>query len=368
MAEGKTIVKATMFSTRSYDREWFDKMNTKKSVQITYQDCRLTKDTVVLAEGSCCVICFVNDELDRSILEMLHKIKVRCIALRCAGFNKVDLDAANELKMTVVRVPAYSPESVAEHAIALMQTLNRRIHKAYARTRDGNFALEGLVGQCLHGKTVGVVGTGKIGLCAMAILKGYGVKILAYDIFLSDVAKQMGAEYVTLEELVARSDFITLHCPLTPENYHLFGKEAFAKMKPGCTLVNTSRGALVSAAAALDALKAGILTGLAMDVYEEEDKLFFDDHSNEVITDDLYRQLSACYNVIFTGHQAFLTREALEQIASVTFANLSSYFSGKQSGNEVTDVVHVSIGALNRRRSSVWKDIEERKEGVVSMK
>eukprot|EP01066_Platyproteum_vivax_P006722 Platyproteum_vivax@DN2449_c0_g1_i1.p1 len=327
--------KVVLFSTRAYDTQWFNAMNKENKVEIKYLESRLSQETVALAAGYSTVCCFVNDDLSKNILKQLKATGTKIIAMRCAGFNKVDLDACDELGLTVVRVPAYSPESVAEHAAAILQTLNRKIHKAYNRTRDGNFNLEGLCGMALYGKTVGVVGTGKIGLCAINIFKGYGMKILAHDIFETQIARDMGANYTDLKTLASQADVISLHCPLTPENKYLVGDDLFKVLKPGCLIVNTSRGGLVDTKAALKALKTGVLGGLAMDVYEEEEPLFFDDHSNEVIKDDTFRQLASASNVIVTGHQAFLTNEALEQIAIVTIDNVVTVMDGKKCQNEV---------------------------------
>eukprot|EP00916_Digyalum_oweni_P007550 GHVL01012759.1.p1 GENE.GHVL01012759.1~~GHVL01012759.1.p1 ORF type:complete len:369 (-),score=53.31 GHVL01012759.1:96-1202(-) len=354
-------MKAVMFSARSFDREWFNKIikQTNDNLEITYLETRLCENTVLLAKGFSVVICFVNDDLDKKILTELHKNGTTMVALRCAGFNKVCLDTAKSLNFTVSRVPSYSPEAVAEHAVALLQTLNRKIHKAYNRTREANFSLDGLCGFTLYGKTVGIIGTGRIGRCAINIFLGYGAKIIAYDVFQSDEVKAQGVQYVELQELVSRSDVISIHCPMTPENYHLMGVEAFEWMKPGCILVNTSRGGLVDCRAALNALEKRVLGGLASDVYEEESELFFDDHSNEIIGDDLFRQLSSCYNVIFTGHQAFLTHEALEEIATVTLNNIQSFKDGKRSGNEVffSEIPVVSIGDPNKQ--TTWETIKK---------
>ncbi len=291
--------------------------------------------TAQLAEGADAVCVFVNDDLSAPVLKKLCELGIKIIALRCAGFNNVDIYTAKEKNMIVLRVPAYSPEAVAEHSIALMMTLNRRIHKAYQRTRDANFSLEGLVGFNLFGKIVGVIGTGKIGLALIKILKGFGCHVLAYDPYPSEYAKQIGANYVELDELFKRSDVISLHCPLTETNHHLMNSASFAKMKDGVMLINTSRGGLLNATDAIQALKVGRIGSLGLDVYEEEEVLFFGDHSNEIITDDIFRRLSACHNVIFTGHQAFLTREALSKIAEVTIMNLLQAYQGTQSANEV---------------------------------
>ncbi|WP_372880818.1 2-hydroxyacid dehydrogenase [Psychromonas sp.] len=331
-------MKIAMFSTRSYDIQHFDPLfpPQQEAIQINYFDTRLDIHTSQLANGYDAICAFVNDDLSGPVLTELAQLGVKLILMRCAGFNNVDLQVSKQLGLTVMRVPAYSPEAVAEHAIALMMTLNRRIHKAYQRTRDANFSLEGLVGFNMFGKTVGVIGTGKIGIAAMRILKGFGCKILAYDPYPSNQALGLGAEYVSLNELFTHSDAITLHCPLTGDNRHLLNEESFAKMKDGVTIINTSRGALINAKDSIEALKQGKIGGLGLDVYEEEDSLFFNDHSSEIITDDVFRRLSSCHNVIFTGHQAFLTKEALTSIAQTTLHNLQSFASGNPNGNVVS--------------------------------
>lgn len=278
---------------------------------------------------------FVNDDGSREVLEELAALGVEILALRCAGFNNVDLDAAKELGIKVVRVPAYSPEAVAEHAVGMMMCLNRRIHRAYQRTRDANFSLEGLIGFNMHNRTAGVIGTGKIGVATMRILKGFGMKLLAYDPFPSEQALELGAEYVDLKTLYAQSDVITLHCPLTPENHHLLNADAFAMMKNGVMVINTSRGALIDSTAAIDALKQQKIGALGMDVYENERDLFFEDKSNDVIQDDVFRRLSACHNVLFTGHQAFLTEEALTSISQTTLQNISQLERGEACPNQL---------------------------------
>ena len=327
-------MKVAMFSTRSYETRYFDH-SINDEIKFTYFDTQLNIKTCQLAQGFDAVCAFVNDDLSAPVVEKLAENGVKMIAMRCAGFNNVDLDAAKKSGLTVSRVPAYSPEAVAEHSIALMMTLNRRIHKAYQRTRDANFSLHGLVGFNMHGKTVGIIGTGKIGIATISILKGFGCKILAYDPYPSAQAIELGAKYVELDQLFAQSDIISLHCPLTSDNHHLLNSESFTKMKDGMMIINTSRGALLNATDAIVALKAGKIGALGLDVYEEENSLFFDDHSDEIIGDDVFRRLSACHNVIFTGHQAFLTKEALACIAQTTFDNLQSFQAGHKSGNEV---------------------------------
>lgn len=328
-------MKIAIYSTKSYDRKYIELINAKYNFDLEFFDFMLNESTARLAEH-CEVVCiFVNDDGNRKVLEKLAALGVKIVALRCAGFNNVDLKAAQELGIKVVRVPAYSPEAVAEHTVGLMMTLNRRIHRAYQRTREANFSLEGLIGFNMHGRTVGVIGTGKIGVAVMRILKGFGMHILAYDPFKNPAVEELGTEYVELDELYARSHVITLHCPATPENYHLLNREAFAKMKDGVMIINTSRGSLIDTPAAIDALKQRKIGALGMDVYENERDLFFEDKSNEVILDDVFRRLSSCHNVLLTGHQAFLTEEALTSIADVTLSNVYKLKSGKECENIV---------------------------------
>ncbi|WP_298942336.1 2-hydroxyacid dehydrogenase [uncultured Psychromonas sp.] len=329
-------MKVAMFSSRSYDIQHFEPL-ISDPISINFFDTQLNSHTAALATGYDAICAFVNDDLSAPVLNQLHELGIKYIAMRCAGFNNIDLFCAKSLGMTIVRVPAYSPEAVAEHAIALLMTLNRRTHKAYQRTRDANFSLEGLVGFNLHGKTVGIIGTGKIGLATMAIFKGFGCKILASDPYPSDKATALGAEYVSLETLFERSDVISLHCPLTSDNKHLLNKDTFALMKDGVTIINTSRGGLLNAHDAIEALKSGRIGGLGLDVYEEEEHLFFNDHSSEIIADDIFRRLSACHNVIFTGHQAFLTKEALTSIAQTTLDNLRELLEDNTSINQVSE-------------------------------
>jgi len=333
------MMKISFFSSKRYDRQHFDAQNIFPEIQIDYFDTALDAKTVRLAHGADAVCVFVNDDLSAPILQDLHQQGINLVLLRCAGFNNVDLNTAETLGITVSRVPAYSPEAVAEHAIALMMTLNRRIHKAYQRTRDANFSLEGLTGINIFGKTAGIIGTGKIGLATARILKGFGCKILAFDPYPNEAAKALDIEYVSLSQLLSQSRIISLHCPLTAENTYLIGKSAFTQMQKGTLLVNTSRGKLVDSQACIQALKDGTLGGLALDVYEHEKELFFEDLSAEVILDDVFRRLSACHNVIFTGHQAFLTEEALLVIADTTLNNARTFAEGQRNGNEVTNEI-----------------------------
>lgn len=329
-------MKIAMYSSKHYDREYFELANKQFGNKIEYFDFRLTKKTAITAKGADAVCIFVNDGADAGILQELAAMGIKILALRCAGFNNVDLEAAKALGIQVVRVPAYSPEAVAEHAVGLMMTLNRHIHKAYQRTRDANFSLDGLTGFNMHNRTAGVIGTGKIGQALIRILKGFGMHILAFDPYPSQVAIDLGAEYVDLDTLYAKSDVISLHCPMTAENYHLLNRESFDKMKDGVMVINTSRGGLLDSAAAIDALKQKKIGGLGMDVYEKEESLFFEDYSNDVIQDDVFRRLSACHNVIFTGHQAFLTEEALLNISNTTLKNIKQVAAGEDCPNIVS--------------------------------
>lgn len=328
-------MKIGFFSAKHYDMQHFNGIKQEYGAEIEYFDLRLSAKTVLLARGFEVICAFVNDDLSSEILEELAAHGTRVIAMRCAGFNNVDLDTAKRLGLQVVNVPAYSPESVAEHTIAIMLTLNRKIHKAYQRTRDANFNLDGLVGFNMYGKTVGVIGTGKIGLATVRILLGFGCKVLAFDPYPNPEVQALGVPYVSLDEMFPQCDIISLHCPLTEANHHLLNAASFAKMKPGVMVINTSRGGLLDAFDAMEALKTGQIGSLGLDVYENEQDLFFEDKSNEIIQDDVFRRLSACHNVVFTGHQAFLTDEALDSIANTTLNNARAVLAGERSGNEL---------------------------------
>jgi D-lactate dehydrogenase len=322
----------TVFSTKSYDEESLRAANVAHGHELTFLETRLDARTARLAEGASCVCAFVNDELDRGTLEALRASGTQRIALRCAGFNNVDLEAARELGFTIVRVPAYSPHAVAEHTVALALALNRRVPRAYSRVREGNFSLEGLMGFDLVDRTVGVVGTGKIGRVFARIMHGFGCRVLAYDPYphadLDDIAR-----YVPLEELLAESNIVSLHCPLTPDSHHLINETTLASMKRGVMLINTSRGALVDTRAVVAGLKSGHVGYLGLDVYEEEADLFFEDLSTHVLQDDVFARLITFPNVIITGHQAFFTREAMETIASVTLQNAADLERGAPCPN-----------------------------------
>ena len=278
---------------------------------------------------------FVNDHLDAGVIETLAKSGTRLLTLRCAGYNNVDLKAAREHGIAVARVPGYSPYAVAEHTIGLMLALNRKLHRAYNRVREGNFALDGLLGFDLHGKTVGIIGTGRIGSVVTKMLTGFGCRILAFDPIPNEICRSLGTRYVKFDELLAQSDVITLHCPLTPENQHMIDAKALQKMRGGVMLINTSRGALIDTLAVIEALKSGKVGYLGLDVYEEEERIFFEDRSGLIISDDVFSRLLTFPNVIVTGHQAFFTREALENIAATTIDNITKFESGLALDNQV---------------------------------
>jgi D-lactate dehydrogenase len=318
-------MRVAVYSTRPYDRQALERANTDQRHEFVYLEARLDATTLPTAEGADAVCAFVNDHLDAEVLRGLHRLGVHLLVLRCAGFNHVDLRAASDLGIAVGRVPEYSPHAVAEYTAALVLTLNRKIHRAHARVREGNFALDGLLGFDLHGRTVGVVGTGKIGECFCRIMAGFGCHLLAFDPHPNPACVALGARYVTLPELLAASDIVSLHCPLTPQTRHLIGTKALATVKRGAMLINTSRGAVVNARAAIEALKSGALGSLGLDVYEEEGDLFFRDLSAEVIHDDVFARLLTLPNVVITGHQAFFTEDALAAIAGVTMANLDAF-------------------------------------------
>jgi D-lactate dehydrogenase len=329
-------MRVAMFSTKGYDKSFFEAENEKFSHEIAYLEARLTKDTTMLADNYKAVCVFVNDILDGDVLRDLSKRNVSLIALRCAGFNNVDIKTADELGMKVVRVPAYSPHAVAEHTVGLMLALNRKIHRAYARVREGNFTLEGLLGFDMRGKTVGIIGTGKIGQCVAEILQGFGCSLLAHDPYPNEALVEIGVRYVKLSELFSSSDIISLHCPLMPETYHIIDDAAIRMMKKGVMLINTSRGALVDTPDVIEGLKDGKIGYLGLDVYEEEGDLFFEDLSEKVIQDDVFSRLLTFPNVIVTGHQAFFTGDAMRSIAKTTLENISAIEKGEPCDNEVT--------------------------------
>lgn len=315
----------TVYSTRLYDRQALERAPGFSGHTFSFLEARLDVSTVATAAGAEAVCVFVNDQLDRTVLQALHTLGVRLVVLRCAGFNQVDLAAAQTLGMTVCRVPEYSPHAVAEHTLALLLTLNRKIHRAYARVREGNFALDGLLGFDMHGRTVGVVGTGRIGETFCRLMTGFGCTLLATDPTPNPACVAMAVQYVPLRELLARSDVVSLHCPLTPQTHHLINADAFARMKRGAMLLNTSRGAVVDTQDAIAALKVGTLGSLGLDVYEEEGGLFFRDLSGAGIQDDVFARLLTFPNVVVTGHQGFFTEDALAAIASTTLGNLDAF-------------------------------------------
>ena len=316
------MIKVAFFDAKAYDKPSFDRYGSLQDVRFKYLETKLNEDTVDLARGCDAVCVFVNDTVNAAVIDRLYEYGVRLIALRSAGYNNVDLQAAFG-KIHVVHVPAYSPYAVAEHAIALLLTSVRRIHKAYNRTREFNFSLNGLTGFDFHGKTVGVVGTGKIGRIFIDICRGFGMNVIAYDRF---PAKDSGITYVSLEELLEQSDIISLHCPLTDETRHMINAEAIGKMKKGVVIVNTSRGALIDTEALLEGIKARKIGAACLDVYEEEADVFFEDRSGHILNDDLLSRLISMPNVIVTSHQAFLTEEALNNIAETTVSNILSCF------------------------------------------
>lgn len=329
-------MRTAVFSTKPYDRNFLNSAIEDSGQELTFFEARLGPQTVKLAEGFESVCVFVNDRLDASVLIGLKKAGVKHIALRCAGFNNVDLAAADELGLTVTRVPAYSPYAVAEHAVALILALNRKIYWAHSRVRDGNYSLDGLLGFDLHGKTIGIVGTGKIGQCLAGAVHGFGCKLLGVDRTENERCKEIGMEYVGFEEMLGQADIISLHCPLMPETHHLIDSEALARMKRGVMIINTSRGGLIDTKAVIDGLKSGKIGYLGLDVYEEEEGLFFEDKTFERRLDDTFARLTTFPNVIITGHQAYFTQEALSRIAETTVENMAAFAAGDELVNRVT--------------------------------
>lgn len=329
-------MKIAMFDTHKFEREFFEEANRSFGHDITYFETRLTAQTALLASGFPCACCFVNDVLDKETLCVLSCEDFKLIALRSAGYNNVDLGEARRLGFRVVRVPAYSPHAVAEHAVGLLLSLDRKIHRAYGRVRDLNFSLDGLVGFDLYGKTIGVIGTGKIGALFARIMAGFGCRILAYDVAPAGALRDDPMiRFVSLDQLYAESDVISLHVPLTPDTHHLVDARAIAKMKPGVTLINTGRGALIDTRALIEALKEERVGAAALDVYEEEENVFFEDLSGKVLRDDVLARLLTFPNVLVTSHQGFLTREALRNIALTTLQNISDFENGRELKNEV---------------------------------
>jgi D-lactate dehydrogenase len=329
-------MRIAVFSTKPYDRTFLVEAATAAGHQLEFLEPRLDRSTARLADGFPAVCVFVNDTLDAEVLQRLAAGGTRIVALRAAGFNNVDLEAAERLGLAVVRVPAYSPHAVAEFTIGLLLALDRHIPRAWVRVRDNNFALEGLIGHDIRDKTVGIVGTGRIGALVARIFRlGFGCEVLAADRYQNDALKDAGVTYTDVADLIARSDIISLHCPLTPETRHLIDAAAVEKVKRGVILINTSRGALIDAEAVIAGLKSGQIGGVALDVYEQEADLFFEDLSSEIIQDDVFQRLLTFPNVLVTGHQAFFTKEALKAIAETTMANVDEEEAGRASPNRV---------------------------------
>ena len=325
-----------MFSSKPYDRAAFERANESFGFDLTFLSDRLSDETAQLASAAEAVCAFVNDVVSAGVLEQLAAGGTRCVALRCAGFNNVDLAAAARLSIDVVRVPAYSPNAVAEHTLALILSLNRGIHRAHARVRDGNFSLDGLVGFDLAGKTAAVIGTGRIGAIVARLLWHLRCEVVAVDDRHDDHLVELGVTYTDLDTALGSAHVVTLNCPLTPDTHHLIDRGAIARMRPGAMLVNTGRGALIDTSAAIDGLKSGQIGSLAIDVYEEEGDLFFEDRSTEVIGDDVFARLLTFPNVLVTAHQAFLTHEALASIATTTLENVDAVLNGRECTNRVS--------------------------------
>ena len=328
-------MKVAVFSTKPYDEKFLGAAAKAHHHELFFFEPRLNEQTVSLAAGYPAVCAFVNDQLAAPVLTELSTRGTRLVAMRSAGFNNVDVRTAQKLGLKIMRVPAYSPYAVAEHTVALMLALNRHLHKAYNHVREGNFALEGMMGFDMVGRTAGIVGTGKIGSVVARILHGFGCKLLAYDLRKNPEVEALGARYVSLNEIFSASDIITLHCPLIPETYHLINAQAVQEMKKGVMLINTSRGALIDTKAVVNGLKSGKVGHLGLDVYEEESDLFFEDLSTAVIQDDTFSRLLTFPNVVITGHQAFFTQEALTAIAETTMKNITDFEHGRPSPNEV---------------------------------
>lgn len=328
-------MKILFFSAKPYDRKFFTSQNEKYDFLLEFVDEPLNRHTAVLAKGFDAICIFVNDSAKEEVLNVLAEQGVKLIALRSAGYNHVDLPKAKKLGIKVARVPAYSPFSVAEHTVALILTIIRKTHRAYNRVREGNFSLNGLMGFDLNGKTVGLIGLGKIGICTAKILLGFGCRVLGYDVEKLDEVEKLGVEYGSLDELYAQADIVSLHCPLTPHTHHIINSSSIKKMKKGVMLINTSRGALIDTQAVIDALKSEQIKYLGIDVYEEEADLFFEDLSDKVIQDDVFMRLLSFNNVLITGHQAFFTEEAMLEISRITLSNIASFTKSGEPENEV---------------------------------
>lgn len=323
------------FDTKPYDKESFNEINKQYDFEIKYFRYHLTPDNIVLAQNADIVVVFVNDLIDKEMIDQLHSFGIRLIALRCSGFNNIDIKAAKD-KIKIVRVPAYSPNAIAEHTIALMMTLNRKIHRAYFRTRDANFALHGLLGFDMYKKTAGVIGTGKIGKALIKILRGFEMQVSAFDPYPdTDFASENNIQYVSLNELFMRSEIISLNCPLTKETRYLINKKTISLMKEGVMLINTGRGGLIKTYDLIQGLKSGKIGSAGLDVYEEESHYFFEDLSDRVLTDDILARLLTFNNVIITSHQGFFTKEAMHNIANTTMENINDFLKGEELKNEV---------------------------------
>lgn len=331
--------KVAFFSTQAYDKVFFEKYNVDFGYELDFFETQLNEQTAKLISSTEVVCVFVNDVVNESVIKQLAERKVRIIALRCAGFNNVDLEAAKKYNLKVCRVPAYSPEAVAEHAMAMILTLNRKTHKAYNRVREQNFSLNGLLGFDLHGKTVGIIGTGNIGKAFAKIINGFGCKVLAFDLVPDAGLEQLGVTYVPLESIFKESDIISLHCPLNEKTKHLIDEKSLSMMKDHVMIINTSRGALVQTLDVIQALKKGKIAYLGIDVYEQEEKLFFKDHSEDIIEDDTIQRLMSFPNVLVTAHQAFFTNEALSQIAIITLSNIEALLAKKEIDNKAALLV-----------------------------
>jgi D-lactate dehydrogenase len=328
-------MKIAVFSTKSYDQEYFENYSIDSRYTFSFFETALNKDTASLTNGFDAVCIFVNDSVDKNTIEILSKNGIRLIALRCAGFNNVDIEAAKSNNIKVVRVPAYSPEAVAEHAVALILTLNRKTHKAYNRVREGNFSLKNLIGFNLYGKTIGVIGTGQIGATFCRIIKGFGCKIIAFDVSKSDELVQQGVEYLSLDEVFQQCDILSLHCPLNASTKHIVNEKSIALMKDGVMIINTSRGALINTADVIMGLTSKKIGYLGIDVYEQEEKLFFEDLSESIIEDDLILKLISFPNVLITSHQAYFTKEAMDEITTTTLQNIEAFEKNLELKNEV---------------------------------
>jgi len=328
-------MKIAVYSAKSYDVDYLTPAGEKAGLEMEFFEVSLSKRTARLAAGADAVCVFVNDKINRDTLSALKDLNIGLVALRCAGFNNVDLEAAHDVGIRIMRVPAYSPHAVAEHAVALILTLSRKTHKAYNRVRDANFSLERFVGFDLEGKTVGLIGTGKIGQVFAGIMQGFGCQVIAYDLYPNPELEKRGVKYLGLEEVFAQSDILSLHCPLTPDTHQIVNKDTLALMKQGSMLINTSRGKLIQTDDVIHALRTKHLGYLGIDVYAEEEKIFFKDLSEHIIDDEKIMQLMTFPNVLITAHQAFLTREALGEIASTTIENILVYSKGEESNNEV---------------------------------